>query len=175
MTNEVGKTILVAYATKRGSTHEVAEAVAETLRDHGLAVEVRSAAEVRELDRYDGAVVGGALYMGRWHRDARRLLSRFRRELEALPVAVFGMGPLTSSEQDVAGSREQLDRALERTPELEPVAVAIFGGVVHPQQLHFPLNRMPESDARDWDAIQEWAVEVAGAMARREVTDASLR
>ena len=157
--------VLVAYATKHGSTHEVAKAVAEELRSHGLAVDVRPAAEARIVRPYAAVVVGGALYMGRWHRDARRFLSRFRRELAEKPVAVFGMGPLTTSEKDMAGARRQLDHALGHTPEVEPVAVAIFGGVVHPDELRFPFNHMPESDARDWDAIRVWADEVAEALA----------
>jgi menaquinone-dependent protoporphyrinogen oxidase len=159
--------VLVAYATKHGSTHEVAKAVAEELRTHGLTVDVRPAADVREVAPYAGVVVGGALYMGRWHRDARRLLSRFRGELAAKPVAIFGMGPLTTSDKDMAGARRQLDHALAHSPELEPVAVAIFGGVVHPEELHFPFSHMPGSDARDWEAIRAWAGDVGALFAGR--------
>ncbi|HSP73688.1 MAG TPA: flavodoxin domain-containing protein [Gaiellaceae bacterium] len=157
--------ILVVYATKHGSTREVAEAVAETLRDEGLDVEVREAAETRSLDRYDGVVLGGALYMGRWHRDAKRFLSRHRAALATMPVAVFAMGPRTLEEQDVAESRTQLDRALAEAPELEPVSVAIFGGVIDPAAQHFPFNRMAATDARDWDAIRAWARELARSLA----------
>ena len=156
---------LVAYATKRGSTREVAEAVAATLARQGLEVELRPAAEVGALEDYDGVVLGGSLYMGRWHEDARRFLRRHRRALAELTVAVFGMGPLTTKDRDVAGSRHQLEHALEKVPEVEPVAVAIFGGVVDPAKLHFPFSHMPASDARDWDAIRVWAEEVAAAAA----------
>ena len=159
--------VLVAYATKKGSTREVAEAIAETLGEQGLEVSVRPAEEVRELDRYDGVVLGGALYMGRWHSDARRFLKRHRGTLAELPVAVFAMGPLRNEEHDIEGSRKQLDRALAGTPELEPLAVAIFGGVVDPEQLRFPFSRMPASDARDWDAIRVWAEHLATALEAR--------
>jgi menaquinone-dependent protoporphyrinogen IX oxidase len=73
------------------------------------------------------------------------------------------MGPRTLDEHEVAGSRAQLDKALAHTPEVAPVAVAIFGGVVDPDKLRFPFNHMPASDARDWDAIEAWADEVAAA------------
>jgi menaquinone-dependent protoporphyrinogen oxidase len=165
--NESRTAVLVAYATKHGSTHEVAETIAARLREHELEVEVCAAAEVERLDPYDAVVVGGALYMGRLHRDARRLLARFRQELAAMPLAVFAMGPLTTAEKDVAGARRQLDRALSRTPEIEPIAVAIFGGVVHPEELRFPFSHMPESDARDREAIDAWADEFASALAGR--------
>jgi menaquinone-dependent protoporphyrinogen IX oxidase len=68
------------------------------------------------------------------------------------------MGPQSLEPAEVRGSREQLDRALAKEPWLEPVSVAIFGGVVDPAKLRFPLNRcMEPSDARDWDAIRSWA------------------
>ncbi len=53
-------TVLVAYATKYGSTQEVAEAIAATLREKGCEVEVRPAGEVRELEGYSTVVLGAA-------------------------------------------------------------------------------------------------------------------
>ena len=152
--------ILVAYATKHGSTQEVAEAIAARIREHGLDVSLEPAADVVELDRYDGVVLGGSIYMARWHADAKSFLKRHRAILATRPLAVFAMGPLTTSDSDVAGAREQLDHALAKTPELEPVAVAIFGGVVDPEKLRFPFSRMPASDARDWETVRSWADEV---------------
>ena len=63
-------TILVAYGTKHGSTREVAQAVAETLEEHGLEVETSPAARIDDVKPYAGVVIGGAIYMGRWHPDA---------------------------------------------------------------------------------------------------------
>ena len=156
--------VLVAYATKKGSTQEVAESVAGVLRERGLEVEVREAGDVRDLKGYAGVVIGGALYMGHWHRAAQRLLSHHRKEFATLPVAVFAMGPLGTEPSEFESARGQLDRALERAPEVEPVAVAIFGGVVDPAKLHFPFNRMPASDTRDPAAIRAWALDVAAAL-----------
>jgi menaquinone-dependent protoporphyrinogen oxidase len=157
--------ILVAYATKHGSTVEVAEAIADALRAQGPEVDVAAAGDVRALDGYGAVVLGGALYMGRLHRDATGFLKRHRRALSGLPLAVFALGPKTLAEVDVAASRSQLDHALEAVAELVPVAVAIFGGVVDPGKLSFPFSRMPASDARDWDAIAAWGHEVAALFA----------
>jgi menaquinone-dependent protoporphyrinogen oxidase len=65
----------------------------------------------------------------------------------------------------VRASREELVKALAKAPEVDPCAVAFFGGVIEPHALRFPFNRMPASDARDWRAIRAWAAEVAGAFA----------
>src|SRR5207249_4025435 len=137
---------------------EVAEAVAATLRARGLAVQVMPAAHIGHLHRCDAVVLGGALYTGRLHKDARRFLARHKAALAARPLAVFALGPRTLEPADVASSRAQLERALGAT---RPVSTAIFGGVVRPRELRFPFNRMPASDARDWAAIEGWASELA--------------
>src|SRR6516165_8518646 len=111
---------LVAYATKKGSTRDVALAIAELLDRQGLGVDVRAAADLETMDGYSRGVLGGALYMGRLHRDAREFLVRFREELAQVPTAVFAMGPGTLDDKDVRRSRAQLDRALSAVPEIDP-------------------------------------------------------
>jgi menaquinone-dependent protoporphyrinogen oxidase len=150
-------TILIAYGSKHGSTQEVAHAVAEELKARGLDVETLPADIVDDLRLYTGVVVGGSIYMGRWHADAVGLLGRHKYALSELPVAVFGMGPRTLESREVEASMAQLRRSLATVPEVEPIAVAVFGGAVKPPALRFPFSRMPASDARDWEAIRYWA------------------
>jgi menaquinone-dependent protoporphyrinogen oxidase len=157
--------VLVAHASTHGSTREVADRVAGVMRSAGLDVDVTAAADVGLLRGYDAVVLGGALYTGRLHKDARRFLTRHRDALSVRTVAVFALGPKSVEASDVAASRAQLDRSLSKTPEVEPVSVAIFGGVVDPAKLRFPFSRMPACDARDWDAIDAWASELAGRFA----------
>jgi menaquinone-dependent protoporphyrinogen oxidase len=157
--------VLVAYATSHGSTREVAESVADTLRARGLDVDVQPAADVHGLNGHDAVVLGGALYTGRWHSDARRFLEHHRDELASRPLAVFAMGPATREAADIAHSRAQLDRALSKHAELHPSSAAVFGGVVDPARLRFPFNRMPASDARDWAEIRSWAESLADGLA----------
>ena len=158
-------TVLIAYASKHGTTREVADSIAVTLRELGLDVELQRADRVHDLARFDAVLVGGGLYMGRWHADARRLLKRYRTALARKPFAVFALGPDSLEEAKVADSRTQLERALAATPELKPTAVAIFGGALKPESWRFPFNRLPASDARDWDAIDSWARNVATKLA----------
>src|SRR5262249_4603624 len=96
--------ILVVYASTHGPTRQVAETVAKRLEAHGLRVELSPAADVRDITEYDAVVVGAALYTGRMVADARRFLRRNHAQLAERPFAVFAMGPLTTSDHDVAGA-----------------------------------------------------------------------
>jgi menaquinone-dependent protoporphyrinogen oxidase len=160
--------VLVAFATKHGSTQDVATEIAGRLCAHGIVTYTCAAAAVDGLEGYDGVVLGSALYMGRLHADGRNFLRRFRRELAARPLAVFAMGPRTLADENVASSRRQLEAVLATEPALHPFASAVFGGVFDPAQHRFPLNRMRASDVRDWDAIRAWADDVADHFAAVE-------
>src|SRR5688572_28093613 len=85
--------LLVAFASKRGSTAEIAEAIADELRGAGLTVDCRPAGEVEEVSGYDAVVLGSAVYMKRWQHEARRLLHKHRDELSARPLWIFSSGP----------------------------------------------------------------------------------
>ncbi len=159
--------ILVVYATRYGSTQEVAEQIAATLRERGLAVDVQPARRVRTLTGYRAVVLGAPLYIGSWLKEAQRFLMQHRVALAEMPVAVFSLGPIRAGE-GMAEARAQLDLQLSKYPWLRPVAVGMFGGRYDPERLRFPdsllatlpvspLRGAPASDARDWDAIRAWA------------------
>lgn len=145
--------VLVAHASRHGSTTQVAERIAGRVQASGHLADCCPARTVRDpVGGYQLVVIGGALYSGRWHADARRFLKRHRSELTALPVAVFGMGPRSDDPESWDRSRAQLDRALARLPWLHPIAVTVFGGV-DPA----PRHGLPPRDARDWPSIDRWA------------------
>jgi menaquinone-dependent protoporphyrinogen oxidase len=159
--------ILVAYATRYGSTQEVAEQVAATLRKGGRAVDVQPARQVYTLEGYHAVVLGAPLYVGSLLKDARRFLSRHQEALAERPLALFVLGP-TKAGEDWQPVRDQLDQALRKMPWLKPVDVALFGGKYDPDALRFPISLLaalpasplyqaPASDLRDWTAIRAWA------------------
>jgi len=149
---------LIAYASKYGSVEEVARHVGAVLRERGAACAVLPVGEVDEAVSYDLVVLGTGLYMGRMHREARRFLKQHHEELEHVPFAVFAMGPLSAEEAEKEKVRPQLQRGLDRYPELSPTAIAIFGGVIDPEKLSFPFSHMPAGDHRDWDEIRDFAL-----------------
>jgi menaquinone-dependent protoporphyrinogen oxidase len=159
--------VLVAYATRYGSTQEVAESVAATLRERGLAVDIEPMRQVRTLDQYHAVVLGAPLYIMRWHKDAIQFLGRHHAALMQRPVAIFALGPFHAEEKEFQEVRGQLDKELAKFPWLTPAAIEIFGGKFDPEKLTFPhnlvpaLKKMPASDIRDWTAIHAWASDLA--------------
>jgi menaquinone-dependent protoporphyrinogen oxidase len=163
--------ILVAYATRSGSTREVAQAIAKTLNEAGLEVDMKPARTVESLEGYSAAVLGAPLYLFRWHKEALAFLERHRSALTERPVAVFALGPFHDEEREWQEVRAQLDKQLAKSPWFAPVAVQVFGGKFDPANLGWrfrlipAMRKMPATDVRDWTAITAWATDLAAKLA----------
>lgn len=155
--------ILVTFSTIYGSTQQVAERIAVTLREKGVAVDLQPVKQVRSIDTYSAVVLGAPLYMFHWHKDALGFLSRHRAALAQKPIAIFALGPINNVEKEFQEARAMLDKELAKFPWLAPAAIEIVGGRLEPAKFRFPHNlipvmkNMPASDIRDWAAIRDWA------------------
>ncbi len=156
--------VLVAYASTHGSTEQIAETVAATIRERGLAVDLQAARNVRTLTGYQAVVLGAPIYLFHLHKDALRFLSKYQKELtDSLPIAIFAGGPIEIDKDQWEEIRRQLGQELAKFPWLRPIAVEVVGGKFDPTRLHFPWNlipamrQTPPSDLRDWDAIRRWS------------------
>lgn len=162
--------VLVAYASKRGSTAEIAEAIAGTLRREGLEADCVGADHVESLDGYDAVILGCAVYMMHWRGEARHLLRKQRKALAALPFWVFSSGPVGDPEKDDPKWTEP-PKIVETVEELGAREHVVFGGRV-PEEPHGPIEKAMVSgtpaefrDRRDWDEIRYWAVSIARELA----------
>jgi menaquinone-dependent protoporphyrinogen oxidase len=159
--------VLVAYGSKRQGTAGIADVLAAELRRRGLDVELAGANDVESLEAYDAVVVGGALYAGRWHRDARRFVKHFTKQLRGRPVFFFSSGPLDDSatEGEIPPTR-QVRRLMERVGAREHNT---FGGRLAPNAEGFAAAAMAKEHAGDWrdeDDERRWADRVAEALAK---------
>jgi menaquinone-dependent protoporphyrinogen oxidase len=167
--------ILVAYATKHGSTQGIAEHIADTLKARGLEVELRPIEGVHDLGSYEAFVIGGAAYMGSWLKSAAKFVRHNRAVLATKPVWLFSSGPLGTATKDAQG-RDLLvvsepKEFAEFKEAIKPCALKVFFGALDPRKLGFshrlvrslPAGRalLPEGDFRDWKDIEAWAESVA--------------
>jgi len=155
--------ILVAYASKAGSTGEVAGFIGQVLCESGAVVDIRLAKEVSDLSPYQAVVVGSAIRMGRWLPEAIKFVERYQAVLKTLPLAYFQVSGFlkegTPERRQEAAAYLAPVRAL-----VAPVSEGLFAGKMDYSRLSF-LDRMiariagsVEGDWRDWDAIRAWAV-----------------
>ncbi|MEV5983237.1 flavodoxin domain-containing protein [Streptomyces sp. NPDC052114] len=158
--------MLVAYATKNGSTAEIAGTITRTLREEGIETDLRPVVYIGGIEEYDGVVLGSPLYAGRWHRDARRFARRRRRALAAKEVWLFSSGPLdaSASERDIAPV-PAVHRMLTAIGAHEHVT---FGGCLKDGAkghiARMILRSGKGGDFRDFQQIGDWSRRVAAAL-----------
>ncbi len=171
--------ILVAYATKYGSTQGIAERVAGTLKAAGLEVDLRPAAEVGDLSRYGAFVIGSAAYMGSWLKEAAELVRRNRQILAGRLVWLFSCGPLGTETKDAKGrdilAVSEPKEFAEFAPTVKPRGTQVFFGALDHTKLrgaHRLFALVPasekvliEGDFRDWNLIEAWAKSIAHELA----------
>ena len=162
----MSKKILVAYASGSGSTAEVAEVIAEVLRE-AVAVETRHVDDVENLDGYSGVVVGSSIRAGRWLPEAQKMVEELAPALKERPVAYFST--CLTMVDDNADTRRivlaYMDPILKIDPDIKPVGLGCFAGSLDPvRRLILPSGAGPQGDYRDWKAIRGWAARIRPAL-----------
>jgi ABC-type uncharacterized transport system involved in gliding motility auxiliary subunit len=90
------KKVLVAYASRYGSTAEVAQAIGARLGERDMAVDVKNVEEVKDLAGYSAVVVGSAVRVGRWLPAATKFVQQHKSALSGVPLAYLLEGTFTS-------------------------------------------------------------------------------
>jgi len=167
----MSRKVLVAYASKYGATAEIAEKIGQVLSQAGLAVDVLPANRVSDLTPYTAVVLGSAIYIGQWRKEAVKFLTDHEKELAKRPVWLFSSGP--AGEGDVVELMDgwRFPKAQQAIADrIRPREITIFHGKVEPQKLNFierwMLNNVhsPIGDYRDWPSIAAWAEEIAAKL-----------
>lgn len=158
--------VLVTFASRHGATREIAATIAEVLEEAGHEAMLFPAEDVRVLDGYDAVVLGAAVYMGRWHPDARDLVKRLADDLSRVPVWLFSSGPV-GPKLDVPDTSLDAERTMTRIGARDH---RVFGGVIDPGELRrreravVRMVKAPSGDYRDWAEIRAWAREIATSL-----------
>ncbi|HUS70185.1 MAG TPA: flavodoxin domain-containing protein [Anaerolineae bacterium] len=163
--------VLVAYASKHGATAEIAEKMGQVLRETGLATDVLPAERVSDLGPYKAVILGSAMYIGRWQKEAARFLEQNEKALTERAVWLFSSGPTGEGDPVELSSGWVFPKGLQPIADrIKPRDIAIFHGYVDINKLGFLERRMiktvkaPVGDFRNWDAITSWASAIADAL-----------
>jgi menaquinone-dependent protoporphyrinogen oxidase len=156
--------LLVAYASKYGSTAEIAEVIGRELRKRSQEVEVKPVAEVDNPAEYDGFVIGSALYAGGWLKPAAKFLRANQELLAARPVWLFSSGPTGQGDpNEILGGWNFPKDLMPLLDRIKARDVILFHGCIDLNKLNFGEKMIIKAvkatvgDYRDWLAIRTWA------------------
>ena len=160
--------ILVTYASRAGSTAEVAEAIGKTLAESGAQVDVIPMNDIKDLSVYRAVVAGSAIRGSKWLPEAIQFMQTYRSALAQKPFAMFTVCitmAMTNAEKYRAGVAGWVApvRAL-----VKPLDEGYFAGMLDFNKLPVnwdtlmlrltvALGIFPRGDHRDWNAIRNWA------------------
>ncbi len=163
----MGKRVLVVYASKYGSTGGVADAIGKELCSKDVASDVVLIKNADNIRSYQGAIIGSAIYMGKWMSEAIDFVKENRDVLCNVPVAYFLVGmTLARHPEKRAEVLSYVDPILKAVPEIKPVGIGTFAGAMDYNNLSWINKKIlrskgtPEGDFRDWNAIRSWAMDI---------------
>ncbi len=177
--------VLVAYASKHGATAGIADRVAERIAASGIEAESVEVTKVRNVSDYDAYVVGSAVYMSRWMKEAARFVNSHGDDLADKPLWLFSSGPLGEDLIDDKGRdvfESSRPKDFDELKALSPVDERVFFGAYDPEapakgmaeklmkKMPASARTLPVGDFRDWDAIDAFADEVVDALTREGST-----
>jgi menaquinone-dependent protoporphyrinogen oxidase len=162
--------VLIAYASKHGATAEIAEKICDVLRQEGLPADALPVGRVGDLSDYTAVVLGSAVYLGRWRKEAAAFLTSNEQTLATRPVWLFSSGPTSDGGAFLKGT--DLPAALQPAADrIGARGAVVFWGRVDMSELNY-LEKMamkntktPVGDFRDWGAIEAWAGGLADELA----------
>ena len=156
--------VLIAYATRAGSTTEVAKKIAEVLTAKGLDVEVLPVKKVRDLSPYRAVFLGSAIRAAHWLPEAAEFVETNKAKLCEIPTAFFTVS-LTMSEKTEANLKKVTAYVDPVRIICPPKAEAFFAGKMDPKSLSITTRilikamKTQHGDYRDWEAVRAWAEE----------------
>lgn len=161
----MGNRLLIAYATRAGSTVEVAAAIGENLSQRGFDVDVKPIKDEPNLEGYRAAILGSAIRMGSWLPEAVRYIETNQQVLSQMPVALFTVHMLNSGDDETSKTNRlaYLDKVrpfLNQPEEVYFEGVMDFSRISLADRLISKMVKAVEADKRDWEKIHSWVPEM---------------
>jgi menaquinone-dependent protoporphyrinogen oxidase len=170
--NKMNSSILVSYASSYGATKEIAEKIGEVIQQAGLQVEVSPIKDIRSLSPFGAVILGSAVYVGAWLKEAVDFLKLNERTLADLPVWLFASGSTGEGDPVELLEGKRLPSALQPVVDrIQPRDIVVFHAYINPDKLNFiqklaitKMVKKPMGDFRDWESISAWAASIADTL-----------
>ncbi len=176
------KRILIAYGTRYGSTEEISQEIAKTLKEKGFEPELFNLGEGKsknwpQLDDFDGIIIGTSLKINSWKKQVKSFLDKNKIKFKNKKLGVFTCGAYAIAKPSEA--KEDIAKRLMKNYELEADIYNAFGGIIDfsedskigrtgqlalklvgkgfSQDKSLKIDMNGRNDFRDWDKIRSFA------------------
>lgn len=159
--------VLVSPASKHGGTAQIGRAMASTLRQQGIDVDVTQPEDIVDLSWYSGFILGSGLYLGSWLPAATHFVDEYRDGIRQKPTWLFSSGPLGEATPKEPIDPDKVDHLVELTGAVEH---RVFGGRLVTEHLNRTERFIArwvgatDSDHRPWDEIEQWTTSIAAQL-----------
>ncbi len=167
--NEMNNRVLILYATKAGSTAEIAAKMGEVLASQNLSADVRPVAKAGDLTPYRTIILGSAIRMGRVLPEVQSFVQANQSVLQQKSFNMFVV--CMTLNEDTPANRQVVSAYLDPVRALaNPASEGLFAGVIDPskvsllERLLMAAMKVPQGDFRKWDQITAWAQAIPASL-----------
>ncbi len=182
------KQILIAYATRYGTTEITAKDLAKIFDELEINTDLLDLKQTKEkewplLDAYDGIIVASGIRIGKWMKEPQKFLKTFRNEISSNEI-VLGLfiNCATCLIDPATANNEYLEKVIEKlgikpniyrafgpildfseTTRIGKIARAILKKVIEKdfEDAGIQIDYKARNDLREMDQIREFAEEFA--------------
>ena len=160
--------ILITYASRTGTTAEIANVIRGILQQGGAEVDALPVQAVKDLYPYRAVIAGSAIRAARWLPEAMHFVREYQSILRHMPFAMFTVC-ITLAMQNGELYRDAIREWTAPVRAIVPPrSEGFFPGMLDFNKLPFnwetlklratvAMGVFPRGDHRDWSAVRAWA------------------
>lgn len=167
--------VLVCYGSRYGATAEIAERIAQTLRERDAIVDLVNLKEEKpkEIEQYDIIIIGSGIAAGKWTKEPLKWMKKHQEYLSKKKIALFvSCAYAVVAEKKDEARTKYLEQIAEKYLKNTPESLGLFGGVIDFSKYNIVVRGIMRAmakaarsddepltylDFRDWKQIEEWA------------------
>lgn len=125
--------LLITYATKSGSTAQVALTIGQVFTNRGIKLDIVPVGKIKNISQYQSVILGSAIRFGNWLPQMLEFVKKNQTELNKLPLACFTVHTL-GLDASQTSQKKRLAYLDKVRSFITPRAETFFAGKVQPIQ-----------------------------------------